>query len=402
MKFDIRDRKPKLWNVLIQAGAVVLILLLMVQDGAHKYTMGISLLVDVFLLAMLVQLVIAFFSQIQYNPYSYNTIYYMGFSLFILSAFFMEIYVTIMLIRHPQEYGAYEVLCTVLHSARNYMVISLPFILSFSVALCTSNLLLIRHEGKRFVNLAGILLSFLLAAGELFIFHFHHLMDLKPHADRMFELFLNLAAGGYLYVECMLLGSIAAGAIAALHEPLPDKDFVIILGCGLMPDGTPTPLLKGRIERALAFERRQKALTGKEVMFITSGGKGADEVVSESSAMKKYLMENGIAESRIVEEDRSTNTFENMKYSKEKIQAIRPDGKTAFSTTNYHVFRSGTYARLVKMRAVGMGAKTKWYFWPNAAVREFVSLLTEHRGKQMMVFGGMLAGYVILTLLAYH
>ena len=54
------------------------------------------------------------------------------------------------------------------------------------------------------------------------------------------------------------------------------------------------------------------------------------------------------------------------------------------------------------MRAVGMGAKTRWYFWPNAAVREFVGLLTEHRGKQALIFGGMLAIYSALTLIVYR
>ena len=66
------------------------------------------------------------------------------------------------------------------------------------------------------------------------------------------------------------------------------------------------------------------------------------------------------------------------------------------------MFRGGLYARRVKMRAVGMGAKTKWYFWPNAAVREFVGLLTEHKLKQGLIFCGMVAFYVILTLLAYR
>lgn len=120
--------------------------------------------------------------------------------------------------------------------------------------------------------------------------------------------------------------------------------------------------------------------------------------------MKRYLMEQGIDKERIIEEDRSTNTFENMKFSKEKIREIDPDGKgkIAFSTTNYHVFRSGLYARRVKMRAVGMGAKTKWYFWPNAAVREFVGILTEHRLKQSLVFGGLILVYIILTILIYR
>ncbi|MBQ9544936.1 MAG: YdcF family protein, partial [Clostridia bacterium] len=124
--------------------------------------------------------------------------------------------------------------------------------------------------------------------------------------------------------------------------------------------------------------------------------------VSESSAMKKYLLERSVPEERIIEEDRSTSTFENMKFSKEKIDAVRPGAKIAFSTTNYHVFRSGLFARRVKMRAVGMGAKTKWYFWPNAAVREFAGLLTNHRGKQALILGGMIVFYVVLTLIAYR
>ena len=135
---------------------------------------------------------------------------------------------------------------------------------------------------------------------------------------------------------------------------------------------------------------------------MPSGGKGADEPVSEAEAMRRYLLEQGIPEERILVEDRSRDTFENMKFSKEIIWAVDPRGKVAFSTTNYLVFRGGLYARRVKMRAVGMGAKTKWYFWPNAAVREFVGLLTEHKLKQGLIFCGMIAFYVILTLLAYR
>lgn len=150
------------------------------------------------------------------------------------------------------------------------------------------------------------------------------------------DLFANLFATIYLYFECMLIGTIVADAIAAKHEPEPDKDFVIVLGCGLMPDGTPTPLLRGRLDRALAFGEKQEAATGRA------------------------------------------------------------------PTTNYHVFRSGLFARRVKMRAVGMGAETKWFFWPNAAVREFVGLLTKHRVKQALILGCMVVIYGTLTLLAYR
>lgn len=100
-------------------------------------------------------------------------------------------------------------------------------------------------------------------------------------------------------------------------------------------------------------------------------------------------------------EDQSTNTYENMLFSKEKILAQNPQAKVAFSTTNYHVFRSGMMARRVKMKAQGVGSKTKWYFWPNASVREFVGLLKQHRGKQAIILISMIAIYVGLAFLNY-
>ena len=402
MRFDTRNKKPKLWNVLIQAIFVTAVLLMMIRDGAQRHAAVISALIAVFLLAALIQLVAAFFRQIQYNPYSYNTIYYMGFALFLLAVWIMLLRLTILQLRYPEVYDAAEVLHLLLGSAKSYMLLSSPFLFAFSAALCVSNISLIRHEGKRLVNLLGIILSFLLVAGEIFIFCFDYYVSGSRLEVLIHELIANLFAAVYLYFECMLLGVIVAFVIVSRYEPEPDKDFLIILGCGLRKDGTPSPLLRGRCDRALAFAEKQKAQTGKDLIFITSGGQGPDEPLPESTAMKRYLLEQGIPEERIVEEDLSTDTRENMIFSREKILQIDPDGKVAFATTNYHVFRSGLCARRVKMRAVGMGARTKWYFWPNAAVREFVGLLTDHRLKQALIFGGMVVFYVVLTLLAYR
>ncbi len=402
MKFDTRNKKPKLWNLLIQAVFVGIVLALMLLDNAHRRALLISGLIDVFLLAALIQLVLAFFRQIQYNPYSYNTIYYMGFALFLLAVWIMLLRITLQLLFHPDQFQIREILNTLLNSAKTYMLLSFPFILTFSVALCVSNISLIRHEGKRLVNVLGIILSFLLVGGEAFLFLVDSYTSGSQRQVMLHDLLVNLFAAVYLYFECMLIGAIVADSIAAKYEPEPDKDFIIILGCGIRKDGSPSPLLRGRIDRALRFAEQQKARTGKEPIFVTSGGQGPDEVISESASMKGYLLEKGIPASRIIEEDRSTDTRENMRFSKEKIWAVNPDGKIAFSTTNYHVFRSGLYARRVKMRAVGMGAKTKWYFWPNASVREFVGLLTDHRLKQGLIFGGLLAAYVALTLWAYQ
>ena len=402
MKFDTRNKKPKLYDLLIQALAVLGILLLLIRKDAERYAVLISVLLAAFVLAAVIQLAAAFFKQLQYNPYSYNTIYYMGFSLFLLTVFGMQIYVTVMLLRMPEDYEVRSILQFILGSAENFMMMTSPFLVLFSAALCVSNISLIRHEGKRLVNVLGIILSFLLVGGLAFLFWFSYAVSGSRVEVMLHDLAANLFAAMYLYFECMLIGAIVADSIAARYVPEPDKDFLIILGCGLRRDGSPSPLLRGRIDLALAFAEKQKASTGKEPIFVTSGGQGPDECISESASMKRYLLEKGVAPERILEEDRSTSTFENMKFSKEKIWAVNPQGKVAFFTTNYHVFRSGLYARRVKMRAVGMGAKTKWYFWPNAAVREFVGLLTAHRLKQGLIFGGMIVFYSVLTIWAYQ
>ena len=402
MRFDTRDKKPKLYHILLLSVLAAAVLgVLNLPDGA-EHMLTSFLVLDVYFLAVWILLLDAFFKQLQYNPYSYNTIFYIGFALFLLSVLATHVMITVQLLRFPEEYRVGEVFNWMTNSASTFMILSLPFILIFSAALCISNISLIRHEGRRFVNILGIILSLLLVGGVAVLMRFNFYASGSQQEVMIHDLIANTFAAVYLYFECMLIGVIIANVIVVHYEPEKDKDFLIILGCGLRKDGTPTPLLRGRIDRALSFYRQQKAETGKELIFVTSGGQGPNEVISESASMKRYLIEQGIPAEQIVEEDRSTDTFENMKFSREKIRAINPNGKVAFATTNYHVFRSGLFARRVKMRAVGMGAKTKWYFWPNAAVREFVGLLTEHRGKQALILGGMIALYIALTLLIYR
>ena len=402
IRFDTRNKKPKLYDLLALTAVAAALVGMFLLLNVRARQAAICAVLGLYYLAVILRLIMAFRGQLQYNPYSYNTIIYSGFALFLLSVFITHAVLSVGVLRHPGVYTELQIIHLVLGSAKNYMLLSSPFLLIFSAALCVSNISLIRHEGKRLVNVLGIILSFLLIGGVVFIFFFDYAVSGSEREVMLHDLIANLFSAVYLYFECMLIGAIIADAIAARYEPEPDKDFIIILGCGIRKDGTPTPLLRGRIDRALSFAEKQEAQTGKAPIFIASGGQGSDEVVSESACMKRYMTERGVPAERIVEEDRSTDTAENMRFSKEKIMELDPNGKVAFSTTNYHVFRSGLYARRVKMRAVGMGADTKWYFWPNASVREFVGLLTEHRLKQGLIFGFLIAFYVVLTLLAYR
>jgi uncharacterized SAM-binding protein YcdF (DUF218 family) len=113
--------------------------------------------------------------------------------------------------------------------------------------------------------------------------------------------------------------------------------------------------------------------------FVPSGGQGPDEVVSEAQAMRDYLVGNGVEPDRILLEDRSTTTRENMVFSRAVIErdAGSDAGELAvgFSTTNYHVFRGYVCAHQAGMAAEGVGSTIRAYFWPNAFLREFVGLL---------------------------
>lgn len=404
LRFNTETKQPKLWNIAILSVAAAIVVAVLAIMGADANAAAIAITIDVYLAAVIVCLVTAFFKQIRFNPYSYNTIWYMGFAIFLLSLLIVYVILAVQIVTGVNSFAGQnlqQILHTMVNSAQAYIYYTSPFILLFSAALCISNISLIRHEGRRFVNLLGIIISVLLIGGIVLLMLSENNVSGSAQQVRIHELLVNLFAAMYLYFECMIIGTIIAHIIVIRYQPSLDKDFIIILGCGIAADGRPTPLLRGRIDRAIAFARRQKEETGKDVIFVPSGGQGPREVTSECAAMRGYLLEQGIPESQIIEENQSANTFENMKFSKVKIDAVNPNAKVAFSTTNYHVFRSGLYASRVGLRAVGMGAKTKWYFWPNASVREFIGLLRDDILKQGLLLAVIVAYFIVFTLLAY-
>ena len=401
-RFNTRKKKPKLYHELIILGiAVILIILASLFGGA--YSIRITMVIEsVFFAVTTFVFFDAFRKQVQYNPYSYNTIFYFGFGLFLLSVMIEVIVAAVQSFQYPDLYQELASVVAILSgSAVNYMIISLPFVLAFSIALFISNISLIRHETRRIQNFLGMILAVLMLAGEAVVIGFGFYLSGSQLEVMIYDTVIHFLAALYLYFECMLIGSIVAGMMTAFYRPDTDADYMIILGCRVGPDGKPYPLLRGRIDKALEFYHRQLKETGKALFFVPSGGKDSDESVSECECMKQYLLEHGVPAEQILEENRAENTYENMLFSKNMIEEQNPDAKVLFSTTNYHVFRSGLMSRRVKMRAIGIGARTKWYFWPNASVREFFGLLQGHKLKQILVLAGLILSFVILTILSY-
>lgn len=176
--------------------------------------------------------------------------------------------------------------------------------------------------------------------------------------------------------------------------PIREKvDYIITLGAGIRSE-TVTPLLKGRLDKALEYFWKQDG----NPKFVVSGGQGPDEPVSEAYAMAKYLKSQHVPEDKIILEDQSTTTLQNMKFSKQKIEKDWKKSempKVIFATNNYHVLRSAIYARKAGLNANGVGSPTSFYFLPSALIREYIVLLVIYKKTTIAI----VLGWILLGLL---
>lgn len=120
-----------------------------------------------------------------------------------------------------------------------------------------------------------------------------------------------LALIAFLVME----GVVIAGGRSDLRK---DPDVVLILGCMIWGE-EPSPALQRRLDAALDYlgELEEKGVTP---LVAVSGGQGPDEPRSEASCMAAYLMEHGLPEDRILQEDQSTSTATNLKYTKALLE----------------------------------------------------------------------------------
>lgn len=161
---------------------------------------------------------------------------------------------------------------------------------------------------------------------------------------------------------------------------LPKKvrcDYIIVNGAGLLDGDRISPLLAGRLDKALEVYEK----SGRKAKFLVSGGKGNDETVSEAEAMKNYLLQQGISKDDILTEDKSKTTYENLKFSKRIIDELNPGKRCRclFVTSNYHVFRTSMFAKKLHLKAEGVGCKTAHYYWPSAFLREYIAVFVKYK-----------------------
>lgn len=332
--------------------------------------------------------------------YAYDTIYYVGFFLFSLVTGLTMLNLTLRRFIQPEEFLMLDTYAALSGAGFHFMLFTLPLMTLFAVAMAVSNLALLRHERPSLRNALGLGVAVALLAGEaLGVYMGIWYLSVLKWNFRIRLTICNVYAMMFAYFECMLAGAVICGILAARREPSRDRDFIVILGCWFRRDGTLPPQLRGRVDRALEFWRAQRAETGREAMLVPSGGMGADEPMPEAEAMRRYLLAQGVPEALILAEDRSANTYQNMEFSKRLIESVSPQGRVAYATTSYHVFRSGVWARKAGLEAEGVGSRTRWWYWPNAFMRECAGLLKNRWRQELILLAALSCFFGLLTLM---
>jgi uncharacterized SAM-binding protein YcdF (DUF218 family) len=157
---------------------------------------------------------------------------------------------------------------------------------------------------------------------------------------------------------------------------LKEVDYLIILGARINGNRI-TKSLKYRLDTALEFLENNK-----QTKVIVSGGRGEGENITEAQAMKEYLVSKGFDNNRVIKEDRSRDTNQNIKYSKD---IIKDTSKTILIVTNtFHLYRSLQIARKQGFTSVeGLGAPSDKVLVFSYYIREVFAVLKDKLFRNM-------------------
>ena len=176
----------------------------------------------------------------------------------------------------------------------------------------------------------------------------------------------------------MVIGVLTLGVIlyfGFIHSRIRDHsnievplhaDYIIILGARVKGE-IPSLALQYRIDAAANYMKKNK-----ETIAIASGGQGPGEDITEAEAIKKGLLVHGISSNRIILEDKSTDTVENIRFSKKLIPDLLETGLLV--TNDYHLYRAKSIAKDQGLNLQGIPAETPTIAIPKSYLREYLAI----------------------------
>ena len=172
-----------------------------------------------------------------------------------------------------------------------------------------------------------------------------------------------------LAVVFLLIGVLSAVVIRGMNPAAPDSlDYVIVLGAQVRAK-SPSLALEQRIERA-----REASVEYPDALLVLSGGQGRGEEISEAQCMWNELTRMGVDRKRLILEDQSTSTRENLIFSDRRCGCRKK--KCGIVTNDFHIFRAlGTARKAGYEEVYGLAGKSEILMKPHYIVREAAALL---------------------------
>ncbi|WP_295850779.1 YdcF family protein [uncultured Xylophilus sp.] len=227
----------------------------------------------------------------------------------------------------------------------------------------------VTHLGTLLPATAGVALVGLAMAGD----RWQQFLHAVPWRVLAWRAGLMVGALWLVSLAVFFVALQKAGRQTQLRVP---PQAIVVLGSST-PRGVPSPTLARRLDLALALAQRHPA-----AVVVTSGGVDFRETVAEGAVMAAYLRERGLAPDRILVEDRSTSTQENLAFSRQLLQAAGRDGDNGevpmlLVTSDFHTLRAAAIARKTGWSQVATaGAETPLYMRYNAWLREYFACLS--------------------------
>lgn len=158
----------------------------------------------------------------------------------------------------------------------------------------------------------------------------------------------------------------------AKSDPTEDCHYVLVLGAGLHGK-TPSLILSSRLQRAYQFLQQNPNTTA-----VLCGGRGPNETITEAEAMKQYLISKGIPSDRLILENRSRSTDQNIKFAGQILDWLEGPihHKVVIITNDFHLYRAKKLALDYKMIPAGISVPTPDYYFLkyNYFLREYFSV----------------------------
>lgn len=220
----------------------------------------------------------------------------------------------------------------------------------------------------------------------LFIAHGTNFFLMWGVVGIVFIAFGALWKGGVLFrlpmwIKVLSTGAVGVGIILFLvieglivnsffMKETKQLDYLVVLGAQLKESG-PSRVLQLRLDKAYDY-----LIEHPDTKVIVSGGQGANEPDTEAEGMYQYLVKKGISPERIIKEDKSRNTSENINFSSEFFE--KESQRIGIVTNNFHVFRAVGLAKYAGYQDVcGIPAPSEWYMLPNNMFREFFGVVKD-------------------------